>query len=187
MRGHPTLTLHQFNAMLMYRTNDTQAFMDAVFTRDDDLYIMRKAREIDASGLEKQRKKDLADFRVRLATMKKAQQKAARIKAAKELQELLKVPFISCVADIYSPQWKLTIPKIHQQLQLLRLRRVPDILPNSKYPNKAEKQKGLEEAFKRFQQNPAAYPLPPAPQGAAKGEPVIVDDWVVDEEAEMEV
>ncbi|KAJ6455550.1 hypothetical protein C8R47DRAFT_1250858, partial [Mycena vitilis] len=124
IRGHPTLTLHQFNAMQMYRTNDTQAFMDAIFTRDDDLYIMRKAREIDASGLEKQRKQELADFRVRLASMKKAQQKAAKEKAAKELHELLKVPFISCVADIYSPQWKLTIPRLHQQLQLLRLRRV---------------------------------------------------------------
>jgi hypothetical protein len=40
MRGHPTLTLHQFNAEMMYRTNNTQTFMDAVFMLEDDLYIM---------------------------------------------------------------------------------------------------------------------------------------------------
>lgn len=67
---------------------------------------------------------------------------------------------ITCVADIYSLEWKLTIPKLHQQLELLRMRGVPDIRPNSNYRNKAEKQKGLEEAFKRFQANPAQYPLP---------------------------
>ncbi|KAJ6542533.1 hypothetical protein DFH09DRAFT_855131, partial [Mycena vulgaris] len=72
----PSLTLHQFNAM--YRQNGTQDFMDAVFTFDDHLYIMRKAREEDASGLEKKRKRALAEFRVKLATMRKEKEMAKR-------------------------------------------------------------------------------------------------------------
>ncbi|KAJ7669569.1 hypothetical protein B0H17DRAFT_887150, partial [Mycena rosella] len=56
MRQCPSLTLHQFNAIAMYRQNNTQDFMDAVLSFDDHSYIMRIAREEDASGLERKRK-----------------------------------------------------------------------------------------------------------------------------------
>jgi hypothetical protein len=45
MRNYPTLTLHQFNAMVMYNQNNTQDFIDALFEAPDHLYIMRLARK----------------------------------------------------------------------------------------------------------------------------------------------
>ncbi|KAJ7029252.1 hypothetical protein C8F04DRAFT_905970, partial [Mycena alexandri] len=74
MLDHPTLTLHQFNAAAMYNQNDTQDFMDALFEWPDHLYIMRLARKEDASGIERKRKAELAEFRIRLAAMKKAKE-----------------------------------------------------------------------------------------------------------------
>jgi hypothetical protein len=52
MRGKPSLTLHQYNSLTMYRRNNTQAFMDTVLTDEDHAYIMREARKVDSSGLE---------------------------------------------------------------------------------------------------------------------------------------
>jgi hypothetical protein len=41
----------------------------------------------------------------------------------------------------------LTILKLHQQLNLFRVRGVPDIRPNSNYCNKTAKQQGLEDGL----------------------------------------
>ena len=58
MRYKPWTTLHKFNAQAMYRRNNTQEFMEKEFTEDDHKFVMRKAQEIDASGLEKKRWKE---------------------------------------------------------------------------------------------------------------------------------
>ena len=54
MREKPTLTLHQCNARLLLRQNHTQDFMDVLLNEKDYTYIRKKARAIDASGLEKE-------------------------------------------------------------------------------------------------------------------------------------
>lgn len=187
MRGKPSLTLHQFNAMAMYRRNDTQDFMDAVFTFDDHLVIMREAQKLDASGLEAKMRKASVEFRVRVAAMKKQKEIAKQQKQADGLRKLLQVKLINCVADIYSKQWNLTIPKIHEQLDVLRLRGVPDIKANSHCSRKIDKQLALEEAFKCYQKEPSRYPLPEeCSDKDSKGGPDIVEDWEAEEEIEME-
>ncbi|KAF8960711.1 hypothetical protein BDZ97DRAFT_1597629, partial [Flammula alnicola] len=75
-RGKPSMTLHQYNALAMFRHNDTQAYMDAVFTCDDHIYIMREARRLDASGIEAVRRKELVDFRVEVARIRKEKEEA---------------------------------------------------------------------------------------------------------------
>ncbi|THU93137.1 hypothetical protein K435DRAFT_670785, partial [Dendrothele bispora CBS 962.96] len=55
MRVKPTLTILQYNAMVLYTRNNTQAFMDAKFTAKDFEFIMREARVLDASKLEAKR------------------------------------------------------------------------------------------------------------------------------------
>jgi hypothetical protein len=58
----PRTTLHQFNAQAMYRRNKTQEFMDKEFGADDHKFVMQKARELDASGLEKKRQEALIEY-----------------------------------------------------------------------------------------------------------------------------
>jgi hypothetical protein len=60
IRGKPSMTLHQYNAMAMFRHNDTQAFMDATFSSADHAFVMREARKLDASGLEASRRRKLS-------------------------------------------------------------------------------------------------------------------------------
>lgn len=57
LRDKPSLTVHQCNARALFHRNDTQLFMDAMLTEEEDMqYLRQKAREIDASGLAKQQK-----------------------------------------------------------------------------------------------------------------------------------
>ncbi|KAJ7681839.1 hypothetical protein DFH06DRAFT_1314093 [Mycena polygramma] len=129
LRNHPTLTLHQFNAAVMFNQNNTQDFMDAVFEMPDHLYIMRLAWAEDASGIEKKRKAELAEFRIRLSTMRKEKEIAKRQKEIEDLRILVKVKLVSTVAKIYATgrEANLSVKMLHQQLDAFRLRGVPDI------------------------------------------------------------
>ncbi|KAJ7700437.1 hypothetical protein B0H17DRAFT_925361, partial [Mycena rosella] len=159
MRNTPTLTLHQFNAAVMYNQNNTQDFMDALFEPPDHLYIVRLARKEDASGIERKRKAELADFRIRLATMRKEKEIAKRQKEIDDLRILVTLRLVSTVAEIYNTarDLNLTVKKLHLQLDAFRLRGVPDIKANSNYARKADKQAALEVALRKFQLNPEKY------------------------------
>ena len=62
MHYQPQLTLLSYNALSMFFRNNTQAFMAAKFTEEEDYHYIRKlARE--ANGEEKKRRKELVDFR----------------------------------------------------------------------------------------------------------------------------
>lgn len=183
IRGKPNMTLHQYNALAMYQRNETQAFIDIVFTEDDHIFVMREARRLDASGLETKRRREIVDFRVRVAKMRQEKELSKRAKKAEDRERIMKVKLISCIADIYSKSCNLTIPKIHEQFDALRLRGVPEIMANSRYANKSEKQKGLEEAFRRYEMDPALYPLPQ--NSSLEDSGLVIDDWEVEEEVEM--
>lgn len=86
---------------------------------------------------------------MRVAAMKKEKEAAKRQKAAEGRDKIRKVKLITAVADIYSSALNLTIPKLHEQLEVLQFHVVPDIKANNHYPHKADKQKALEDAFNR--------------------------------------
>ncbi|KAJ6614610.1 hypothetical protein B0H10DRAFT_1803172, partial [Mycena sp. CBHHK59/15] len=193
MRKSPTLTLHQFNAEVMYNRNDTQEFMDTLFEPPDHLYIMRTARKEDASGLERKQKTVLADFRVRLAQMKKQKDILKRQKEIEDLRTLLQVKLVSSIAQIYDMTrgLNLSIKKLHQQLDAFRLRGVPDIKANSNYAKKADKQAALVVALQKFQLCPELYPVPQAvllKVSAAVLQPItqIIKDHADEEDIEMD-
>lgn len=87
MRFNPSATLLAFNSRTMFQRNDTQAFMDAIFSTEDHHYVMKTAREVDASGheqkgkaahiefteVENQERKDKADARTKRTQEKQAQ------------------------------------------------------------------------------------------------------------------
>jgi hypothetical protein len=122
------------DAQAMFRHNNTQNFMDAVFTDEEHAYIMREARRIDASSEEASRREQIVDFRIRNAEMQKTKALAKIQKDTKDLQANL-----SRVVLVLSKMDTLTIPLIHDQLNSYRARGVPHLLVNSKYPRKADK------------------------------------------------
>jgi hypothetical protein len=93
----------------MYRRNDTQDFMDAVLMAEDHAYTMREARKIDSNGLERLRRQEIVDFRIKTAGMNKAKAIAAAQKALEIRRQLRKIMITRRAANLSD----LTIPKIH--------------------------------------------------------------------------
>ncbi|KAJ7360780.1 hypothetical protein DFH08DRAFT_951431 [Mycena albidolilacea] len=124
IRGKPSLTLHQYNSQAMFRRNDTQDFMDAVFTDEDHAYIMREARRIDSSREEARRREEIVDFRIKTAEMQKTKALAKARKMRRTCRTTLPASLYHCV---------------------------PNLLVNSKYPRKADKLAVLKEAFRWYE------------------------------------
>ncbi|KAF7301139.1 hypothetical protein MIND_00678300 [Mycena indigotica] len=102
IRGKPTLSLHQFNAMAMFSRNDTISFMNALFEAEDHVFIMREARRIDASGLEKSRKQAQRELRRAMVELNRAKE-AARTKKAEETRARLEAIHLVRRADLNRP------------------------------------------------------------------------------------
>ena len=85
MQYQPQLTLLSHNALSMFFRNNTQAFMAAKFTEEEDYrYLHKLARE--TNGEEKKRRKDLVDFRDKRQAEKTARREV-RLRKAKETAE----------------------------------------------------------------------------------------------------
>ncbi|KAJ7333314.1 hypothetical protein DFH08DRAFT_966147 [Mycena albidolilacea] len=101
------------------------------------------------------------------------------------------IPSISTPPSGASLLSDLTIPKIHSQLNALRLRGVLDILANSRYVRKPAKLDALEAALNNYLPHIDKYPLPPDPEAdmdpeTVAIEPEIVEEWEDEEDVEME-
>jgi hypothetical protein len=184
IRGKPSLTLHQYNAMAMFRHNDTQAFMDAVFTRDDHLYVMREARRLDESKLEAHRRKELVDFRVAVARIRKDKEDARQVKLKADAERLSQVVLAKSTADID----KLTVAKMGEQFDAFRFHGLPDVPPKSRFPRRSERQAELENILKQYQDYVLEHGqlISPFLSSNALSSVAIADDWEAEEEAEMD-
>lgn len=184
IRGKPTMTLHQYNAMAMYRHNDTQDFMDATFTYQDHLYIMREARRMDSSRIEATRRREIVDFRVEVARIKKGKEEARQAKLKADIERLAKVSLVTEVSGIAG----LTVAQLGDQIDVFRFRGLPDVPAKSRTTKKADRQAAVEilvirwHAFVLERGLPLSgiIELPSGPQTT------ICDDWEATEEAEME-
>jgi len=183
IRNKPSMTLHQYNALAMFRHNNTQDYMDAVFVAADHKFVMQEARRIDASGLEKKRRQKLVDYRLEVARIRKGKEDARKQKAIDDALRLSKVVLISSMEAIM----ELTVLKMGDQIDAFRFRGLPDVPAKSRYPKKADRQTALKQIFQHYQQYVAEKGPLPTPVIDLQGpEAPIMDDWEADEEAEME-
>ena len=60
-RHAPNMTLEQHNARVMYQKNNTAAFIQKCLTLEDRKYLRKRARDDDASGMAKRRRKIQAE------------------------------------------------------------------------------------------------------------------------------
>nr|GAT43094.1 predicted protein [Mycena chlorophos] len=151
LRGRPNLTLHQFNAMMIFSRNDTISFMNALFDGEDHNFIMREARRIDVSGLEKGRKEAQRAFRQHLIGLNRAKE-AARMKKAEELHAKLDAIQLIHRADLEKPppgKSRWIGVQIQEQLSALKDRgvKIPTGTSNLKVPDKLEILKSLLEKY----------------------------------------
>ncbi|KAL1686393.1 hypothetical protein GGG16DRAFT_64388 [Schizophyllum commune] len=115
-REHPTSTIQQHNALAMYIRNETEKFVQAYFTDEDYLWAMRTAREYDASGIERKRRREQAAFEVRMVEMKRARIATREAKKAAKRGKLAAVLIVSSEAAVD----KLSGTRLTEQYDKLR-------------------------------------------------------------------
>jgi hypothetical protein len=179
IRGKPSMTLHQYNALAMFQRNDTQDFIDAVFIDEDHLFAMREARKLDESGAERVRRKKIVDFRVEVARIRKEKEIARAQKLKDDAERLSKVVIITGADEIYG----LTVAKLGEQIDAIRFHGLPDVPAKSRFPKKADKQEALKDIFERYK----VYLVEKGPLPLSNNvEPAVELDWEAEEEAEEE-
>ena len=142
MRQQPQLTLLNHNALSMFYRNNTQAFMAAKFTKEEDYqYIHKLARE--TNGEEKKRQKELVDF-----CDKRQAEKIAR-KAVREQNANDKAQRLASLNLIFD---KTKLPAIkgqqlHDQYALFKSQGAPNIQDIKKPTKVGDIRKELEKAI----------------------------------------
>ncbi|KAF8995156.1 hypothetical protein BDZ89DRAFT_1029665 [Hymenopellis radicata] len=148
-RNNPSSTMTTHNALAMFSRNHTQQFVNAFFGADDHVWAMRKAREIDAAGWEKARRREQAEFELRMVEMKRVKIAKRKEQADQRRHELDSTPLIPDLEVIPG----LTIKKLDIQLDKLRLLWGSNIvIPKKSHIKKSqEKKDALKDAFRTHQ------------------------------------
>ncbi|RDX46785.1 hypothetical protein OH76DRAFT_1442708 [Lentinus brumalis] len=114
-RSTPNISIHQYNSRLMYKLNDTSTYIATVLnTPEGEEFMRRKAREIDASGRERKRRRDVAEADQRAAKRRKEDREERREKANQRLQTLAQ---LTPILDLAELTWeKTTVRLLESQL-----------------------------------------------------------------------
>lgn len=181
VRNKCSMMLHQYNAQAMFQHNDTQDFMDVVFKEADHISIMHQARILDASGIEGKRRKEIVDFRVEVAQIRKEKEDAHKAKNKANAERWLKVDIVTDIADLSG----MTVAMLGDQIDAIRFRGLSDVPPKSRFPRKGECQEALHEILPRYHAFLEVHGEVVSVLSSEPGIPVI-NDWVAEEEAEMD-
>ncbi|EPQ53476.1 hypothetical protein GLOTRDRAFT_130812 [Gloeophyllum trabeum ATCC 11539] len=155
------LTLHAFNARRMWKVNNTKGWMAAKATPEVEMFMKKKARELDASGAEKKRKQELVETEKEEVETKRRKIREKVEKERKHMAELEKISLWTDLQQIQqhpgtNEQLDEQLDK-HRQLEIKAgISKEQRLVPmKSKVTKKSEKITALLEAVKRFS---AGYP-----------------------------
>jgi hypothetical protein len=122
MQYQPQLTLLSHNALAMFFRNNTQAFMAAKFTEEEDYRYLHKLAQ-DANGEEKKRRKELVEFHDKREA-EKIVRKKVREQNAKETAE--RIAQLDLIFDKEEAQ-KLRGHAFKDQLKLFKNAGTPNL------------------------------------------------------------
>jgi len=145
-RFKPNMSMQQYNALAMFKSNDTAAFVQKVFVKSDHAYVREEARKQDSSHLEKAhqaaiiaaKNKKVADQRQKIAEKaQKMHDKQARLAAIQR---------VDAVEDV---TLNMTNDQLRDQLEIYR--ELIDGIPiKSQLKIKADLIAALKEAITRY-------------------------------------
>ncbi|KAF8954680.1 hypothetical protein BDZ97DRAFT_1927884 [Flammula alnicola] len=170
----------------MFKWNDTQDFMDAVFTPLDHTFIMQKAWEVDASGLEKKQREEQVVYDLQVVEEKCQKVSARKEKVNAQQRHLESLELITSTEKIGG----LCIVDLDDQLDLLQaLKADLEIPKKSKHGNKPKKQGHLTKAYKQYIQDvpaPRATHIPSLHTSSANVDVTVSAFYEDDDEDEVD-
>ncbi|EIW78311.1 hypothetical protein CONPUDRAFT_156307 [Coniophora puteana RWD-64-598 SS2] len=79
--------MHQVNARMVFKRNNTDVFMETLTDKQHE-FLVQTTRQVDASGIEKKRRKELTEHKARTAVKKREAQERFSQRKEKKKQRL---------------------------------------------------------------------------------------------------
>jgi hypothetical protein len=146
LRRKPNTTMHQYNALAMFKFNHTTAFVKHLFVNEDHVFVRQEARKRDGGNLERKWKNAVAESKDKQVAEKrdKAFQKAQRM-----TQEKARLAGIECLEDVEQVTVDMTITQLKDQLEIYR--KLVDGIPlKSHLRTKAAMLDALKAAIRKY-------------------------------------
>lgn len=158
LRHSPNMSIWQFNARQTYKTNDVRGYIKQLSNADRQ-FLRSKYREIDASGRERKRRREIADADHAATVVNRAHRAAVRVKKDADLSKLLELTVLLNGDTVQAAS--LTVTQIKDQIRWHR-RFVDTAAKGEKkmtqakdLPNrKADQFRELVDAIKRYEGSP---------------------------------
>jgi cation transport regulator ChaB len=146
LRLKPGMSMHYYNALAMFKSNDTAIFVQQMFLKEDHVYVHEEARKRDSSHLEQACKAAITAFKNKQVAdrRQKMAEKAQKIHATQE--RLAVVQRMDAVEDV---TLNMTNAQLKDQLEIYRP--LIDGIPlKSHLKTKADMIAALKEAITRY-------------------------------------
>lgn len=151
MRMKHNTTVQLYNALARYRHNKTAAFSKQMLTSvEDKAFIMLKARELDASHAEKEKKKAIIVHKDNEVQEKERKKDERERKKAEREAHLNALDILKSEDDVHP---KMLRKELEDQLDKYR-KLVAGIPLKSKLTKNAERVECLKDAIMRYRENP---------------------------------
>lgn len=146
LRRKPNTTMHQYNAMAMFKFNDTASFVRHVFVAEDHAYARQEARKKDSSHLERDWKIALAEAKDKQVADNKAK---AALKAQQRDEKEARLAAIKQIEVAEEVNIGMTVAQLQDQLEIYR-GLVNGIPKKSHLKTKAVMIEALKEAINQY-------------------------------------
>ncbi|PCH43526.1 hypothetical protein WOLCODRAFT_90336 [Wolfiporia cocos MD-104 SS10] len=110
----PSMTLHQYNACMIFKSNATAAYVEGILDPNNHLFLRQEARRIDASGQERQRQSEQAQEDARTMTWRRELNKAAETKKEAWRTRLAALEVVMNPAQLTT---KMNVAQINAQIE----------------------------------------------------------------------
>jgi hypothetical protein len=110
-------TLHYYNALTMFKVNNTAAFVNDVFVEEDHVFVWKEGCTRDGSHLERDQKRAIVAYKDKLVT--KTREKLAQRKELKT-QKQTRLASIKQIEDVDEVTIDMTAAQLKDQLEIYR-------------------------------------------------------------------
>ena len=150
LRFKPNMSMHQYNALAMFKSNDTAAFVQKMFVKEDHVYVHEEACKRDSGHLEQARQAAIIAFRNKKVADQR--QKMAE-KAEKQHTTQARLAAVQRVDAVEDVTINMTNDQLRDQLEIYR-QLIDGIPGKSKLKIKAELIAALRAAITRYKALP---------------------------------
>jgi len=150
LQRNPNATMHYYNALAMFKFNETATFVQDVFVAEDYAYVRKEARKRDGAHLERERKAALVAYK----DMQIAKQRAKMAQRTEQRNmEEARLANVQQLEEINDVDINMTVAQLKDQLEIYR--GLVDRIPlKSHLKTKAVMIEALKAAIIKYKEGP---------------------------------